>query len=67
MKPFKMRKKKIKEKDLTWHMVGEIVKNRVGQSCIFHVIIPAHHPAQHTVKILLVKFMYCTAKHKPKM
>ena len=43
MKPFKMTKKKCKEKDLTWHMVGEIVKNRVGQSCIFHVIIPAHH------------------------
>ena len=24
-------------------MVGEMVKNRVGQGCIFHVIIPGHH------------------------
>ena len=34
--------KKCKDKDLIWHMVGEMVKNRVGQGCLFHVIIPAH-------------------------
>ena len=41
MEAFKIRKK-CKEKDLIWHVVGEIVKNRVGQGCIFHVIIPVH-------------------------
>ena len=35
-------RKKCKEKDLIWHVVGEIVKNGVGQGCIFHVIIPVH-------------------------
>ena len=34
--------KKFNDKDLIWHMVGEMVKNRVGQGCLFHVIIPAH-------------------------
>ena len=42
MEPFKMRKK-CEEKDFIWHVVGEIVKNRVGQGCIFYAIIPAHH------------------------
>ena len=42
MEAFKIRKK-CKEKDLIWHVVGEIVKNRVGQGCIFHATIPAHH------------------------
>ena len=41
MELFAMRKK-CKDKDLIWHMVGEMVKNRVGQGCLFHVIIPAH-------------------------
>ena len=36
-------RKKCKGKGLIWHVVGEIVKSRVGQGCIFHVIIPAHH------------------------
>ena len=35
--------KKCKKKDLIWHMVGEMVKDRVGQGCIFHIIIPAHY------------------------
>ena len=30
------------DKDLIWHMVGEMVKNRFGQGCLFHVIIPSH-------------------------
>ena len=34
---------KCKDKDLIWHMVGEMVKNRVEQGCIFHAIIPAHY------------------------
>ena len=42
MEPFKIRKK-CEKKDLIWHMVAEMVKNRVGQGCIFHVIIPAYH------------------------
>ena len=33
--------KKCNYKDLIWHMVGEMVKNRVGQGCLFHVIIPS--------------------------
>ena len=28
-------------------MVGEMVKNRVGQANIFHVIIPAHKEPSH--------------------
>ena len=24
-------------------MVGEMVKDRIGQGCIFHIIIPAHY------------------------
>ena len=24
-------------------MVGEMVKDRVGQGCIFHITIPAHY------------------------
>ena len=42
MEPFKIRKK-CEKKDLIWHMVAEMVKNRVGQGCIFYVIIPAHY------------------------
>ena len=34
--------KKMEEKDLVWHMMVEMVKNRVGQGCIFHIIISAH-------------------------
>ena len=29
--------------NLIWHMVGEMVKNRVRQGCIFHVILLAHY------------------------
>ena len=36
-------RKKCKEKDLIWHMVGEMFKNRVGQGCISYVTIPANH------------------------
>ena len=39
MEPFK----KYKEKYSIWHMAGKMVKNRVGEGCIFHVIVPAHH------------------------
>ena len=35
--------KKCKDKDLVWHIVGEMVKNKVGKGYIFHVIIPAHY------------------------
>ena len=35
--------KKCKDKDLIWHMVGKMLTNRVGQGCIFHVIIPAYY------------------------
>ena len=34
--------KKCKDKYLIWPIVREMVKNRVGQGCLFHVIIPAH-------------------------
>ena len=35
--------KKCKDKDLIWHMVGEMVKkNRIWQGCLFRVITPAH-------------------------
>ena len=30
-------------------MVGEMVKNRVGQACIFHIIIPAHEPSHYSM------------------
>ena len=64
------------KEDLIWYMVGEMVKNRVGQSCIFHVIIPAHHTFFLTKSLLFklknlhtsacLKPNYCTTKHKPK-
>ena len=39
-----MNLKNFKDKDLVWHMVSEMVRaNRIGQGCIFHVIIPAHY------------------------
>ena len=41
MELFKM-PKKCKDKYLIWPMVGETVKNRVGQGCLFHLIIPTH-------------------------
>ena len=47
-------RKKYKEKDLIWHIVGEMVNNRVGQGFIFHVITPANH-IHFLVQILLVK------------
>ena len=34
---------KFKGKDLIWHMVGAMVKNRVGQGFIIHVSIPTHY------------------------
>ena len=39
---FKMGKK-CKDNNLIWHMLVTMVKNRVGQDCIFHVIIPANY------------------------
>ena len=39
---FKMGKK-CKDNNLIWHMLVVMVKNRVGQGCIFHVIIPANY------------------------
>ena len=75
MEIFKMRKK-CKDKDLIWHMVGEMVKKQgsarlfisCNYSCAFYFL----------VKILLVKLKnhhtsaclklnYCATKHKPKM
>ena len=35
--------KKCKDKELIWKMVGEMVKNMVGQGFIFYVIIPTHY------------------------
>ena len=71
---FKMGKK-CKDNNLIWHKLVVMVKNRVGQGCIFHVIIPAHY---FLVKNLLVKIKNlhtsaclklncCTTKQKPKM
>ena len=47
-------------KILIWHMVGEMVKNRVGQGFIFHVIIPEF---MHSC----VNLNYGSTKQKPKM
>ena len=75
MEPFKMRKK-CKEKDLIWHMAGEMVKEfgraRLYISCNYSCTL------YFLVKILLVKLKnfhtsaclklnYCTTKHKPRM
>ena len=38
--------KKCRNNDLIWHMVGDMVKNRVGKGCLFHVTIPAHSTFQ---------------------
>ena len=36
--------KNCKDKDIIWHMVGELVKNSIGQGCcLFHVIIPTYY------------------------
>ena len=43
MKPFKMRKKNVMENIYFGIWWAKLLKNRVGQGCIFHAIIPAHH------------------------
>ena len=52
--------KNTRAKILIWHMVGEMVKNRVGQGFIFHVIIPEF---MHSC----VNLNYSSTKQKPKM
>ena len=70
MEPFKMRKK-CREKDLIWHMVGEMVKkwgrtrlyNSCNYSCTSYLLVKLKN--LHTSVCLQLNC--CTAKHKPKM
>ena len=39
-------------------MVGEMVKNRVGQGCMFYVTIPVHHTFIGLLKVYFIKSIF---------
>ena len=67
MEHFKIRKKKCKEKDLIWHMVGEMVKKQ-GRTRLYILCNYSCTP-YFLMKVLLVyssclKLNYCTTKQR---